>query len=74
MNNGTNNNWFGATGAWTAWSGGIPGWASTATSNAITSGSVDIYVRFDNASYSSPELPAKLFNDFKWQGNNLIEL
>ena len=46
-NNGTNGNWFGATGCWTAWNGGIPGWASTSANDAVTTGYVDIYLRID---------------------------
>lgn len=47
-NNGTNGNWFGATGCWTAWNGGIPGWASTSANDAITTGYIDIYLRIDS--------------------------
>lgn len=74
MNNGTNNNWFGAVGCWTAWNGGIPGWASTASSNAITTGSIDIYVRIDNIDFSQINLMSKSIKTNRWQANNFIEL
>lgn len=68
-NNGTNNNWFGATGCWTAWNNGIPGWRSNASGDAIKDGSVDIYVRIDNMN-----LRAKATNTNTWQANQLIEI
>lgn len=42
--NATNGNWFGATGAWTAYNGGIPGYPNT----TVTTGQIDIYVRIDS--------------------------
>ena len=73
MNNGTNNNWYGAVGCWNAWNGGITGWASTASSNAIKSGSVDIYVRIDNIDFSRINLNTKSIKTNKWQANSFIE-
>lgn len=43
-NNGTNSNWYGAFGSWTAYNGGIPGYAAT----TITTGYMDLYLRIDN--------------------------
>lgn len=43
-NNGNNGKWYGAFGSWTAWSGGIPGYAGV----AITTGYMDLYLRIDN--------------------------
>lgn len=37
-------NWWGAFGSWTAYQGGVPGWAQT----VITSGYMDLYLRIDN--------------------------
>jgi hypothetical protein len=73
MNNGTNNNWYGAVGCWSSWNGGITGWASKASSDAITTGSVDIYVRIDNIDFTKINLTAKSIKTNKWQGNHLIE-
>lgn len=42
--NASNGNWFGATGAWNAYNGGIPGYPNT----TVTSGQIDIYVRVDS--------------------------
>ena len=39
-----NTHWYGATGSWTAYQGGIPGYPDT----VITTGCVDIYVRIDS--------------------------
>ena len=73
MNNGTNNNWYGAVGCWQAWNGGITGWASNAASNAITTGSVDIYVRVDNIDFSQINLTTKSIKTDKWKANTFIE-
>lgn len=43
-NNGTESSWWGATGSWTAYSGGIPGYGST----VVTTGYYDVYLRIDN--------------------------
>lgn len=43
--NGTNgSNWWGSVGCWTAYQGGIPGWAE----KVITTGHIDLYIRVDN--------------------------
>lgn len=71
-NNGTNNNWFGATGCWTAWNGGIPGWKSTAAGDAVTTGTIDIYVRIDNLNNGFPA-NAKLTKNNILIGKQFIE-
>jgi hypothetical protein len=45
-NNSNNGNWYGALGCWTAWNGGIPGYAGV----AVTTGYIDLYLRVDNQS------------------------
>lgn len=42
--NTNNGNWYGATGCWTAYQGGIPGYPNT----LITTGYMDLYIRIDN--------------------------
>lgn len=42
--NTSNGNWFGATGCWTAYQGGIPGYPNT----TCTTGNIRIFVRIDN--------------------------
>ena len=42
--NSSSGNWFGATGCWTAYQGGIPGYPNT----TVTNGCIDIYVRVDS--------------------------
>ena len=44
MANSSNGNWFGATGCWTAYQGGIPGYLNT----VCTTGYMDLYLRIDN--------------------------
>lgn len=43
VNNGTNGNWFGATGCWSHWNSGIPG----ILGRAVTTGYMDLYYRID---------------------------
>ena len=43
-NNGTSSAWWGAFGSWTAYQGGIPGWAQV----IIKTGYFDLYLRVDN--------------------------
>lgn len=43
VNNGTNGNWFGATGCWSHWNNGIPG----VLGKAVTTGYMDLYYRID---------------------------
>ena len=42
--NNSNTTWYGATGSWTAYQGGIPGYPNS----VITTGCVDIYIRIDS--------------------------
>ena len=44
VNNGTEGNWWGATGCWTAYQGGVPSFFGT----VCTTGYYDIYLRIDN--------------------------
>ena len=46
--NGNSGNWYGATGCWTAYNSGIPGYPNT----VITTGYMDLYVRIDNLNQS----------------------
>ena len=65
MNNGTNGNWWGATGSFSIYQGGIPGYGGTIT----TTGCNDLYIRIDR--FSSTPTHASIgrgsiyiFNDF----------
>lgn len=55
VNNGTSGNWWGAIGAWTAYQGGIPGYAQV----IIKTGYIDLYIRVDNQASST----ASIFKD-----------
>ena len=56
--NASNGNWYGATGCWTAYQSGIPGYPQS----TITSGCADIYVRIDNGSLSTTDTQFKVFD------------
>lgn len=65
MNNGTNGNWWGATGSFSIYQGGIPGYGGSIT----TTGCNDLYIRIDR--FSSTPTHASIgrgsvyiFNDF----------
>lgn len=45
--NSVKGNWYGATGCWTAWQGGIPGISGDSGGKAVTTGSVDLYIRIN---------------------------
>ena len=47
QNNGTQGNWYGATGCWTAYNGGVPSY----NGSVCTSGYMDLYIRIDNVQY-----------------------
>jgi len=64
-NNGTSNNWWGAIGSWTDYSGGLPGYAQT----KITTGYIDLYIRIDNHTL---DLASVFTNDI--QANQFYEL
>ena len=79
-NNGTESNWMGAVGSWTAWSTGIPGFYS----GPISTGYMDVYLRLDNKDMKlNPTLnpgllesniyPGKVGNDWI-QANEFIEI
>ena len=55
VNNGTSSSWWGAFGSWTAYQGGIPGWAQV----VIKTGYFDLYIRVDNQASST----ASIFKD-----------
>ena len=57
-NNGTNGNWYCALGCWTAYNGGIPGYAGA----TITSGYMDLYLRITGTASIFPNgISAKEF-------------
>lgn len=60
--NGVANNWWGAMGAWTDYSGGIPGYPQI----KVTTGYIDLYIRIDNLSFNETEY------DISGFGNNGI--
>lgn len=47
--NSNNGNWFGASGCWTAYQGGIPGYPNT----LVTTGSIRVFVRVDSSKLKS---------------------
>ena len=49
VNNNTNGNWWGATGAWTAYQGGIPGYPAL---GICSTGDISIFVRIDGTNLS----------------------
>lgn len=62
--NDNRDNWYGATGSWTAYSGGIPGYPNT----VVTTGCIDIYVRIDSILQN-----AKIYKDNSIIGANFYE-
>lgn len=65
MNNGSNGNWYGATGCWTVYQSGIPGFFQ----DIITTGYLLIYVRVDNQDKNN----AKFYDLNITLGGNLYE-
>ena len=49
--NGVADNWWGALGSWTDYSGGIPGYPQI----KVTTGYIDLYIRIDNLSFGGTE-------------------
>ena len=47
--NATSGNWYGATGCWTVYNGGIPGFNGV----VVKTGYIDVYLRIDNVLYNS---------------------
>lgn len=58
QNNGTNGNWWGATGAWTAYQGGIPGYMG----KLVTTGCIDLYVKIGDTKSSLYRNQVDTFN------------
>lgn len=67
--NSTNGNWFGATGCWNAYQGGIPGFPTT----VVTTGCIDIFIRIDNTTIPEDVLDTKIKSELI-QSNNFIEI
>lgn len=69
ITNTSNGNWFGATGSWTAYQGGIPGFPST----VVTTGCIDMFIRIDNTTIPEDVLNTKIKSELI-QSNNFIEI
>ena len=67
--NTTNGNWFGATGSWISYEGGIPGFPST----VVTTGCIDMFIRIDNTTIPEDVLDTKIKSELI-QSNNFIEI
>lgn len=67
--NNTNGNWFGATGSWSSYNGGTPGYPET----TITTGCMDAYIRIDNTTIPSGVLDVKIKSELM-QSSNFIEI
>lgn len=65
-NNGTNGNWWGATGCWTAYQGGLPAFFG----EICSTGYYDIYLRIDNLSNTK----ATIINNSTVTENQLYEI
>lgn len=69
ITNTSNGNWFGATGCWTAYQGGIPGFPST----VVTTGCIDMFIRIDNTTVPQNSITTKIRKD-SIQSVNFIEI
>lgn len=67
-NNGTNGNWWGATGCWTDYDG-IPAW----NGQVVSTGYYDVYVRIDNTTITDSGTNFKSFNKGTVYAKNIIE-
>lgn len=67
--NNSSGNWFGATGCWNSYEGGIPGYPNT----AVVSGCIDLYIRIDNTTISKDVLDTKIKSELI-QSSNFIEI
>lgn len=67
--NNSSGNWFGATGCWNSYEGGIPGYPNT----AVVSGCIDLYIRIDNTTVPEDSITTKIRKDFI-QSVNFIEI
>lgn len=68
MNNGNSGNWWGATGSFSVYQSGIPGYGGTVT----TTGYNDLYVRIDNIDFDQID-KAWITKSNIYLGNSLIE-
>ncbi len=71
MNNGNSGNWWGATGSFSIYQGGIPGYVG-GSGVITTTGYNDLYVRIDNVNISNVE-DAKITKNNLYIGDNIIE-
>lgn len=67
--NASNSDWFGATGSWTAYDGGTPGYPNS----TVTTGCMNAYIRIDNTTVPDGVLDAKIKNGLI-QSNNFTEI
>ena len=68
LNNGNNGNWWGATGSFSIYQGGIPGYGGTITKTGYN----DLYVRIDNVSFNNLS-NAKITANNLYMGRDIIE-
>lgn len=74
LHNGTEGNWYGAIGSYLLWNGGSTGFRGTGSSNAVTTGYIDLYVRIDNIpSVNLQNIGVNLHDDIHWLTNQIIE-
>ena len=69
-NSNTSSSWWGATGAKTAYNGGIPGY----NGKTVTSGYMDIYIRIDNDSITDALLNRLLIKNDYIEADSFIEM
>ena len=69
MNNGNSGNWWGATGSFSVYQGGIPGYGGSITSTGYN----DLYVRIDNGITIADATEAQINKNNIYIGNSLIE-
>lgn len=73
MNNGTNGNWWGATGGFKIYSNGTPGYGEATAATVTTTGYNDLYVRIDNNIDLGQNEQAWITKNGIYLGNELIE-
>lgn len=69
---GTSTSYYGAIGQKQFWNGGNTPFNSTSKSNAITTGSVDLYLRIDNVTFTTPT-KTKVTEYGTWSTHEIIE-
>ena len=71
---GSSSSWWGGIGVWASdYQGGIPGFGfSDNSTNIVKDGHIDLYVRIDNITFTSPIVKSTKNNI--WTGNEIIEL